>query len=149
MIQNIITRMGNNLFLLKGRTITLIVWIFAIISDKVGIIYALFSFWILMIFWILDWFFLSIERCFRWLYNEVRTKKEEEIDFSMNIKPYMKWKNTWIKSMFSKTLLIFYGMLFIIISTIFISKLNIKISIGLDSQNGSWVCGEYWITNKW
>ena len=139
MIQNIITRMGSNLFLLKGRAVTLIVWIFAIISNEINYIYMLFSFGILVIFWLLDWFFLSMERCFRWLYDAVRIKDEKEIDFSMNIKPYMKWKNTWIKSMFSKTLLIFYGILFIMISIIFLSKINIEININLDPQDESYI----------
>jgi hypothetical protein len=46
---------------------------------------------------------------FRDLYNHVRKLKEEDIDFSMDISEYRKYKkNTLIYTMFSPTLLVFY-----------------------------------------
>jgi len=69
----------------------------------------LFSYSCCPYFWILDGYFLSQERSYRDLYNYVRKLKEEEIDFSMEISEYQKYKkNTLIYSMFSSTLLIFY-----------------------------------------
>ena len=137
LIQNIITRMGGNLFLLKGWAVTLIVALFAIAAKDVEGIYVLFSFFILIIFWILDGFFLSIERCFKELYNDVRLKKEEEIDFSMKYNNHNKGRNTWTKSIFSKTLLIFYGTLlvFMLILSIIFKVDKIKFNFNVDWKN--------------
>lgn len=139
MIQGIIDRMGGNLFLLKGWSITLIVALFAIIAKEINNIYILFSFCILFIFWILDGYFLSMERCFRGLYDEVRLKNDDTVDFSMNIINYKKGKNTWIKSIFSKTLFIFYGTILIlmIVATLMFNVKSIKFDVGIDWQNGT------------
>lgn len=109
-IQNIITRMAGNLFFLRGWTITLIGALLALFSKNSSPYYVFyFLIVIVFIFWILDGYFLSQERSYRDLYNHVRKLKEEEIDFSMDISEYQKYKkNTLIYSMFSSTLLIFY-----------------------------------------
>ena len=124
MIQSIIARMGGNLFLLKGWTVTLIVALFVVIAKDVNIACIFFAFCVLFVFWILDGFFLSTERCFKELYKEVCSKNENDVDFSMNYKKHQKGKNTWFRSIFSKTLFIFYGTLLVVmIITIVTTKL--------------------------
>jgi hypothetical protein len=109
-IQNIISRMAGNLFFLRGWTITLIGALLALFSKNNSPDYVFYFLIVLiLVFWILDGYFLSQERSYRDLYNHVRKLKEEEIDFSMDISEYQKYKkNTLIFSMFSPTLLIFY-----------------------------------------
>lgn len=109
-IQNIICRMAGNLFFLRGWTITLIGALLALFSKNNSPDYVFyFLIIVVFIFWILDAYFLSQERSYRDLYNHVRKLKEEEINFSMDISEYQKYKkNTLIYSMFSLTLLIFY-----------------------------------------
>ncbi|UMX47832.1 MAG: hypothetical protein L7H18_05345 [Candidatus Nealsonbacteria bacterium DGGOD1a] len=109
-IQGIIARMAGNLFFLRGWTITLIGALLALFSKNNSPDYVFyFLIVVVLIFWILDGYFLSQERSYRDLYNYVRKLKEEEIDFSMEISEYQKYKkNTLIYSMFSSTLLIFY-----------------------------------------
>ncbi len=109
-IQAIISRMASNLFFLRGWTITLIGALLALFSKSNNSGYAIYFLIILtLVFWILDGYFLSQERLFRDLYNYVRKLKEEEIDFSMDISEYKKFKkNTLIYAMFSPTLLVFY-----------------------------------------
>ncbi len=109
-IQNIISRMAGNLFFLRGWTITLIAALLALFSKNNSPDYVFYFLIVLiLVFWILDGYFLSQERSYRDLYNHVRKLKEEEIDFSMDISEYQKLKkNTLIYSMFSPTLLIFY-----------------------------------------
>jgi len=109
-IQNIISRMAGNLFFLRGWTITLVGALLALFSKNNSPDYVFyFLIVVVLIFWILDGYFLSQERSYRDLYNHVRELKEEEIDFSMDISGYQKYKkNTLIYSMFSLTLLIFY-----------------------------------------
>lgn len=109
-IQTIISRMSGNLFFLRGWTITLITGLFALSAAKGSYDgYILLAFFLLAIFWILDGYFLAQERRFRYLYDDVRKLDEDRIDFSMETKKYQsEWKNTWLGSMLSTTLLWFY-----------------------------------------
>lgn len=104
-IQNVITRMNSNSFLIKGWMITLVSALSAIADQSSKEHYLV----VILVFWFLDGFFLSQERQYRALYNTVSIKKKEEIDFSMKTKEYNKDNNTWIKSVLSKTLILFYG----------------------------------------
>lgn len=109
-IQNIISRMAGNLFFLRGWTITLIGALLALFSKNNSPTYVFYFLIIaVLILWVLDGYFLSQERSYRDLYNDVRKLKEEEINFSMDISEYQKLKkNALIFTMFSKTLLVFY-----------------------------------------
>jgi hypothetical protein len=113
MIQGVISRMGGNLFFLKGWAVTLIIGLFAATISFNGNQYLNFILvGALVFFWGFDAYFLSLERCFRNLYDEVRKKNEEKIDFSMDISDFKKYyKNTWIGALLSKTLLAFYPVL--------------------------------------
>ena len=108
-IQGVINRMAGNLFFLRGWTITLIAALFVLFVKGNNVDYIFIVYFPVIIFWILDGYFLSQERLFRALYDHVRKLDEEEIDFSMNVSKYKKDKrNSWIYSMFSTTLLFFY-----------------------------------------
>jgi hypothetical protein len=108
-IQGAINRMAGNLFFLRGWTITLIAALFAFFVKDANTDFIFVVYFPVIIFWILDGYFLSQERLFRALYNHVRKLDEKEIDFSMNTSEYNEDKrNGWIYSMFSSTLLLFY-----------------------------------------
>lgn len=108
-IQGAINRMAGNLFFLRGWTITLIAALFAFFVKDANTDFIFVVYFPVIIFWILDGYFLSQERLFRALYNHVRKLDEKEIDFSMNTGDYKKDEgNSWICSMFSTTLLFFY-----------------------------------------
>lgn len=113
LIQEVISRIGGNLFILKGWTITLVIALLTLAAKDTKGFYLLFAFISILIFWLLDGYFLSVERCYRGLYDSVRKKKDKDINFSMDYSPFYRGKNTWAKAMFSKTLLIFYGVLLI------------------------------------
>jgi hypothetical protein len=83
------------------------------------------------IFWILDGYFLSQERCYRALYNHARLLKNEDVDFSMDASKYGEIShNTWISSIFSITLVSFYGLLILSLFVVmFFIKNNICIYI--------------------
>jgi len=102
--------MAGNLFFLRGWTITLITALLALLVKKgTNPDYIFIVYFLVVIFWILDGYFLSQERLFRDLYNYVRTLDEKDIDFSMNTDEYKKdKKNSWLCAMFSPTLLVFY-----------------------------------------
>lgn len=113
-IQGVVNRMGANSFQVKAWTVTLVSALFALASSKDAegkLELILVAFLPVILFWILDGYFLWQERLFRAVYKEVAAKQEEAIDFVMNPMDYNKDRNTWISSIFSKTLNIFYGAL--------------------------------------
>lgn len=108
-IQATISRMASNLFFLRCWTISLVAGLFALFVKDANPDYIFVVYFPIIIFWILDGYFLSQGRLFRALYNHVRKLDEKEIDFSMNTDEYKKdEKNSWICSMFSGTLFVFY-----------------------------------------
>ena len=112
MIQEIITRMGHNSFSLKQWSVGIMVAIYAFAGENShkAVIVTIIP---LITFWILDTYYLMLERKFRSLYDEVRIKKEEEIDFDMGFKFIRVNMNDlkqycFFKILFSKTIWPFY-----------------------------------------
>ncbi|HLG25885.1 MAG TPA: hypothetical protein VI588_03825, partial [Candidatus Gracilibacteria bacterium] len=106
-IQAVINRMANNSFFLKGWSVTVAVGTFALVLQGLGCRYIYLPLLILCFFWLLDGYYLSRERLFRALYDDVRNRKERKIDFSMDVKKFGNW-SIWPKGVFSLTLLLFY-----------------------------------------
>ena len=108
-IQNVISRMNSNSFLVKGWAITLVSALFALAAKDANINYVLISYFVIPVFWFLDGFFIATEKQYRELYNEVRQKNETDIDFDMNASSFNTGKKTWLSGVFSKTLIPYYG----------------------------------------
>jgi len=114
MIQSVIERMGNNSFLIKGWSITLVSAIFVVAiqdKDKMAALWTLFP---AIIFWLLDGFYLWQERLLRSLYDHVRELSEKKIDFSMDTSQVKDIKirgrkNNWVNAVLSRTLFPFHG----------------------------------------
>ncbi|MCX7640852.1 MAG: hypothetical protein N2Z23_10485 [Pyrinomonadaceae bacterium] len=87
-IQSVINRMANNSFLMKGWAITLVAALFALSSRDANKNYIVVSFLPVIVFWILDRYYLSRERGFSCLYDKVRTLDEKDIDFSLDISEF-------------------------------------------------------------
>lgn len=109
LIQGVITRMGGNLFTLRGWMITLVVALSAAFLEfghsELQIILVL----IVLIFWVHDAYFLSLECGYRCLYDKVRMLNEDDIDFSMDIFEFNNLRKTSVwYCMLSKTLAFFY-----------------------------------------
>ncbi len=119
LIQDVITRMAGNLFFLRGWAITLVAALLALFVKEENHNYIFILYFLVVIFWILDGYFLSQERLFRALYNHVRKLNEKKVDFSMSTTDFQKeFKNGWLGSMFSITLLFFYVPLIIMILSV-------------------------------
>lgn len=114
-IQNIITRMNSNSFLIKGWTITIVSALYALAAKDSNFSYVYVSLMSVLIFWILDGFYISQERQYRELYKMVSSKNETEIDFNLDASIFCNGKRTWIAGFFSKTLVPFYGISILII----------------------------------
>lgn len=109
MIQAVIKRMAGNSFLLKGWCVTLVSALLALSSkdsDSRFVVVALFP---VLIFWILDAYFLRQERLFRKLYDKIRTEAATPVDFSMDTSVFVPETASWLGVMFSKTLALFYA----------------------------------------
>ena len=120
-IQDIINRMSNNSFMLKGWAVTLVAGIFTISSRDADKMYFLVAYIPIMIFWFLDSYYLKQEHLYRCLYEDVRQKKEEEIDFSLNAAHYdTKPVSEYINCLVSSTEKWFYPPLAILCTGIII-----------------------------
>jgi hypothetical protein len=108
-LQGIINRMANCSFLLKGWSVILVAALLALSAatqEKVALLSI--SFVPVIVFWILDGYYLWQERLFREVYNAVSKKTEDEIDFKINPMDFVVGRNTWLLTIFSKTILLFY-----------------------------------------
>lgn len=118
LVQNCISRMANNSFLLKGWSISLISVILAIIYEKINLIQiSLILAIIILYFWYLDAYFLREERKYRKLYEWIikqRPKKNNKRLYSLNAHRFDKDVDSIIDIMKSKTLKWFYGIPFTI-----------------------------------
>lgn len=110
-IQSVISRMANNSFLLKGWAVTLVSALIALGAKDTDNRFILVAYLPVIMFWILDGYFLQQERLFRNLYEKVRKIDETSIDFSMNTAPFLKETSPWLEVMFSQTLLLYYGVM--------------------------------------
>lgn len=122
-IQDVIKRMADNSFKIKGWAVTLIV-ITLIFKGKSSTSYLL-AFLPLFSFWILDTYYLRTERIYRKLYEWVvknRLKSDEYI-FDLNPKRFEKDVDSYLKTMFSISLRMFYGGLLVLL--LFISCLDL------------------------
>lgn len=115
-LQNIITRMNTNSFMIKGWSVTLVSALFALAADKANLKFAIIAYVPVVVFWALDGFFLAQERRYRMLYKEVAARPVEDIDFSLDASAFEKDTGTWCSSVFSKTLFPFHGSLFFVVS---------------------------------
>ena len=109
MTQAIIDRMGRNSFQLKGWSMTIIVAATILIArtSLPSPFFILALIVPIIVFWILDGYFLWQERLFRGIYNDVRI--QIDTDFKMNFKEQKKKQNSrWRDATWSDTLIIFY-----------------------------------------
>lgn len=88
LLQGVINRMSHNSFPLKGWAITMIVAMLALDQTKYDIKYKIILYIPVIMFWILDSYYLQQERLYRELYDDVRLQTEEKIDFSMKLSDY-------------------------------------------------------------
>lgn len=110
-IQNIVTRMNQNSFMIKGWTVAIVSALLAIYANKENKLFILISIFPVLIFMFLDSYYLWQKRKFRHLYNKVLEENEsKQIKlFSMNTNVGNECcKICYFKVLFSVTELVFY-----------------------------------------
>ena len=113
-IQATITRMAGNSFLLRSWSVTLAAALFAIAAKDTNSKLIAVAYYPILIFWILDGYFLSQERLFRALFDKVRQLPDSAIDFSMDTREFYGGRNSWAAAALSKTVVIFYASVLVV-----------------------------------
>lgn len=113
-IQNVISRMNANSFLIKGWMVTLVSALFALAAGGSDARYVIVIYIAIPAFWGLDAFYLSQERQYRRLYDAVR--EQASTDFSMDVSSLNSGRDSWFCALFSKTVITLY--LFVLVVAI-------------------------------
>ena len=123
LIQNCISRMAQNSFLIKGWALTVVTVVLALMEKNIDPIYLCLVLFIpLMAFWYLDAFFIQTEKMYRKMYEwviDVRPKNDFSLLYDLNPHRFKDKVDSIQKVMWSITLRIFYGIpLFMVIAII-------------------------------
>lgn len=110
-IQGTINRLSTNSFLLKGWSVVLVASLFALSAADSALAFVYLAYIPAIVFWGLDGYFLWQERLYRHLYDVVRSKVPDDIDFSMATMTEAQAFVSWLQAVFSKTLVAFHGTL--------------------------------------
>ena len=102
----VINRMGQNSFMIKGWTITLVAALFALAAKDANHMYAIIAYFPIVLFWFLDSYYLYQERLFRDVYNHIRI--QTTTDFSLDTSTFDKGFASWFSAAFSNTIALFY-----------------------------------------
>lgn len=112
-IQAAISRMATNSFLFKGWAVTIAAALsaFAAVESRVALLaIAIIA---TTMFWLMDAYYLWLERGFVDLHKQVAAKSETEIDFSMMINK-TNALGRWLKTCLRPHLLAFYGAIILV-----------------------------------
>ncbi len=122
-IQNIIARMNRNSFQIKGMSVTISSAILALSISQSNSFFFYIILFSVLIFWVLDAYYLSIEKRYRKMYSEVAKKDESKIDFNLTLgKEKVFGKNSWLKTIINGSIWPFYFIQFILATLLFINS---------------------------
>lgn len=123
LVQNVISRMATNSFILKGWTITLISILFSLAINTSNIMFVSLAIFPALIFWGLDAYYLKQERQFRKLYDYIRKNELEKDEyFSLDAKKFGKNVQSWYRTLFASTILPLHGVILLVIVFILFVK---------------------------
>ena len=116
MIESIIERMAKNSFQLKGWAMTLVTLVGALSANDADKRFIILAFIPIIVFWLLDSFYLQQERRYKALYRETTENNEKDTNFNLNTR-LVKYTNNeakrtcFYRCMFSFCEVLFYGAL--------------------------------------
>lgn len=122
-IQNIITRMNSNSFQIKEWSIAIITGILAIYISTQNYYFLLAGIIPTVLFWFLDTYYLTQERKFRGLYNDVAGVSENPKDikpFAMRPDLYTKERYSYWNVFWSRTIWPLHFTMVIILCSLFV-----------------------------
>ena len=110
--------MSQNSFLLKGWTVILVSGLFALAASRSNVVLGSVALLPATVFWWLDAYYLYQEKLFRELYDDVRTRNDDAIDFSMDTSDIRGAVDPIRKVAFSASILVFHGGVIASIATV-------------------------------
>lgn len=114
-IQAIISRMSANSFLVKGWAVTLVAALFALAAKDENASFAMIAYLPILLFWGLDAFYLSQERRYRALFNDVARGGHVTVSaFELDASRRGGATASWARSMLAATVVTFYGVLLVV-----------------------------------
>ncbi len=121
-IQNVITRMNNNSFQMKGWTVAIVSALLAVYASTQNRAFVFIAILPALIFWLLDTYYLWQERKFRGLYNDVAgiTKANKIALFAMRPDLYTGDKYSYWNVFGSVTIMALYLPVIGILAVVFI-----------------------------
>lgn len=116
-LQAIITRMNTNSFQIKGFVITIVSAFIAIFASTQKVVFISISGIPILIFWLLDSFYLQQERKFRGIYNDVigKTHINNILTYEMPVNLYKGNGCSFVEVVFSRTIFPLYFILILMI----------------------------------
>ena len=114
MIQGVINRLATCSFQLKGWVVTLAAALQVFLKGEADPAYLFVPALPVIAFWFLDGWYLRQERLFRRLYDDV-CDKDASPGFTMDTRRFRKVVGSVMQVAFSRTLLLFYGSVLIIL----------------------------------
>lgn len=122
-VQAVINRLSTNSFLLKGWSVVLVSALFALSATDAEVSFVFLAYIPAVVFWGLDGYFLALERDYRRLYDRIRVKDPDQIDFSMNTEGSRNGIRGWVSATFSQTLVAFHGSVLGAVTLVMVLKL--------------------------
>lgn len=121
--------MGGNSFLLKGWSVSMVVAIFALAPKDADKRFLLIAYLPILMFWLLDAFFLHQERLFRHLYDAVANDRVSSEKFTLDtssVRPEVGHFLAWAAS---KAILPFHlGLAAIVLFAIFVLAKGVSVA---------------------
>lgn len=125
LVQAVVTRMANTSFLIKGWSVTMMTFIFATKSEPKALPLVFVP---ILLFWVLDAYFLQQERLYRKLYQWIVENRmlSDKYLFSLSTARVQDQKKSLLRVMFSTTIMVFYGgaLLLVVTYLVYITKFN-------------------------
>ena len=118
LIQAVVSRMGQNSFVLKGWSVTLASALMALAVNEKSRAFAQLAFFPAILFWGLDAYYLQQERLFRRLYGHVCEQGSPHGKFSLDLIPVKRTGPTWIGTAFRPTVFFLHLVVLVVIGAI-------------------------------
>ncbi|MFN1617637.1 hypothetical protein [Vibrio rotiferianus] len=121
LIQTNIGRLATTSFLIKGWSVTLVAAIFALAAKDSKSAFVLIAYFPAIMFWLLDGYFLGMERRFVAMYNAASTGSLS--NFQIQPHNFTDKRASMSGACFSRTILLFHG---VILMTILLAMFGIS-----------------------
>lgn len=122
-IQDVISRMAHNSFMIKNWCITVTIALLAISTNIGNVVFAIITIFTCVVFWFLDSYYLREERRYRILYDDAidcdfpvfrMSPSKESMSLAKNKKKLVFWR-----VFFSKTLILLYPSLIAMVLVVY------------------------------